>query len=389
VSVLPSAHGSRVGWFEVFYDLVLVAAVLHGSNLFDEDPSLAKGAWLAITLVVLLTMWLLTTLSFNAAPEDSALRRLLTLLQMIALVIASLSVSRTGGLSDSTGLIALGVAFASVTVLYAMKARRRGSTRRGASIVCWSTAAATLVCLIGALLPHSSGPFWTHPHTYAFSLALALGLLPLITVYLGELESTGLLDRGHLTERVGQLVIIALGESFADLILALGALNSIPNPPYLVLTFVVIYAVWAIYFRTVLPPGIPHGAGRVRAWLGAHYVLIFGFIGTAAGFSALTIVPLDDASAAVASFRLPLPLLYVMVGFILLTWIAGASDRSFLLVHIAAAVLLLGVTTLSIFVVVDRAVTMGALAAAIVVADVAVVAWIGRRNRQRLPAQAA
>jgi low temperature requirement protein LtrA len=183
-------------------------------------------------------------------------------------------------------------------------------------------------------------------------------------------------------------VIISLGESFADLILALGEFDSIPNPPYLVLTFVVIYAVWAIYFRTVLPPGIPHGAGRVRAWLGAHYVLIFGFIGTAAGFSALTIVPLDDASAALASFRLPLPLLYVMVGFILLTWIAGASDRSFLLVHIAAAVLLLGVTALSIFVIVDRPITMGALAAAIVVADVAVVAWIGRRTRQRLPVQA-
>jgi hypothetical protein len=31
---------------------------------------------------------------------------------------------------------------------------------------------------------------------------------------------------------------------------------------------------------------------------------------------------------------------------------------------------------------------MGALAAAIVVADVAVIAGIGRRNRQRLPVQA-
>jgi low temperature requirement protein LtrA len=388
VSVLPSAQGSRASWFEVFYDLVLVAAVLHGSNLFDSDPSLERGAWLALTLLVLLTMWLLTTLSFNAAPEDSVLRRMLTLVQMLALVIASLSVSRTGGLSDSTGLIALGVAFASVAVLYAMRARRGGSTRRGATIVCWSTTAAALVCLVGALLPEGSGPYWTHPRTYAFGLALALGLLPLITVYLGELESTGSLDREHMTERVGQLVIISLGESFADLILALGEFDSIPNPPYLVLTFVVIYAVWAIYFRTVLPPGIPHGAGRVRAWLGAHYVLIFGFIGTAAGFSALTIVPLDDASAALASFRLPLPLLYVMVGFILLTWIAGASDRSFLLVHIAAAVLLLGVTALSIFVIVDRPITMGALAAAIVVADVAVVAWIGRRTRQRLPVQA-
>jgi hypothetical protein len=46
------------------------------------------------------------------------------------------------------------------------------------------------------------------------------------------------------------------------------------------------------------------------------------------------------------------------------------------------------VTALSIFVIVDRPITMGALAAAIVVADAAVVAWIGRRTRQRLPVQA-
>ena len=377
-----------MGWFEVFYDLVLVAAVLHGSKLFDQDPSLAKGAWLATTLLVLLTMWLLTTLSFNAAPEDSALRRLLTLVQMLALVIASLSVSRTGGLSDSTGLIALGVAFASVAVLYAMRARRGGPTRRGATVVGWSTAAAALVCLLGALLPEGSGPYWTHPRTYAFGLALALAVLPLITIYLGELESTGSLDREHLTERIGQLVIISLGESFADLILSLGAFESIPNPPYLVLTFVIIYAVWAIYFRTVLPPGIPHGAGRVRAWIGAHYLLIFGSIGTAAGFSALAVVPFDDASAALASYRLPLPLLYVMVSFILLTWIAGVTERGFLLVHAVAAALLLAVALVGILAFSERAVTMGALAAAIVLADLAAVAWIGRRNRQPLPAQA-
>jgi low temperature requirement protein LtrA len=377
-----------VGWFEVFYDLVLVAAVLHGSKLFDQDPSLAKGAWLATTLLVLLTMWLLTTLSFNAAPEDSALRRMLTLVQMLALVIASLSVSRTGGLSDSTGLIALGVAFASVAVLYAMRARRGGPTRRGATVVGWSTAAAALVCLLGALLPEGSGPYWTHPRTYAFGLALALAVLPLITIYLGELESTGSLDREHLTERIGQLVIISLGESFADLILSLGAFESIPNPPYLVLTFVIIYAVWAIYFRTVLPPGIPTGGGRVRAWIGAHYLLIFGSIGTAAGFSALAVVPFDDASAALASYRLPLPLLYVMVSFILLTWIAGVTERGFLLVHAVAAALLLAVALVGILAFSERAVTMGALAAAIVLADLAAVAWIGRRNRQPLPAQA-
>ena len=77
-----------------------------------------------------------------------------------------------------------------------------------------------------------------------------------------------------------------------------------------------------------------------------------------------------------------------MVSFILLTWIAGASERSFLLVHAVAAALLLAIAVVGILAFSDRPITMGALAAAIVVADVAVIAWIGRRNRQRLPVQA-
>jgi low temperature requirement protein LtrA len=77
VQVQAPTTGSRASWFEVLYDLILVAAVLHGSSLFEQDPSLAKGTWLAVTLLVLLTMWLLTTLTFNTTPEDWTLRRLL------------------------------------------------------------------------------------------------------------------------------------------------------------------------------------------------------------------------------------------------------------------------------------------------------------------------
>jgi uncharacterized membrane protein len=70
-----------------------------------------------------------------------------------------------------------------------------------------------------------------------------------------------------------------------------------------------------------------------------------------------------------------------MVSFVLLTWIAGRSDRAFLVVHVAAAMLLLGVAIAGVVAFTDRAVTMGALAAAIVLGDLATVAWIGRRSR--------
>jgi hypothetical protein len=53
-----------------------------------------------------------------------------------------------------------------------------------------------------------------------------------------------------------------------------------------------------------------------------------------------------------------------------------------------AAALLLAVALVGILAFSERAITMGALAAAIVLADLAAVAWIGRRTRQRLPVQA-
>ena len=376
---VPVTHGSRVSWFELFYDLVLVAAVLHGSKLFDEDPSLAKGAWLAVTLMVLLTIWFLTTLTFNTVSKDWVLRRLIMLVQMLAVVIASLSISRTGGLSDSLGLLALGVAFGSVAVLYGMKARGAGSDRRGASIVGWSSAFAALLCFAGAVLPGTEGPVLSRPSTYAFGLAVAVVFVSFIAVYVREFRSADSLDQEHLSERVGQLVLISLGESFVSLILTLGDFNTIPNPPFLVLTFVVVYAMWVVYFRTVVPPGIPHALGRLRAWIVVHYLLIFGVIGTAAGFSALAIVEFDDASSTMESYRLPLPLLYVMVTFAVLMWLAGTRWRRYLYVHSVAAILLLGLTLAGVLVFTNRAVTMGILAAVIVVVDASVIAWIDRR----------
>ena len=369
----------RVSWFEVFYDLVLVAAVLHGSHLFEESPSFAKGVWLSVTLLVLLTLWLLTTLTFNTLRKDWNLRRLLTLAQMMALVIASLSISRTSGLSDSTGLVALAAAFGCVSILYWLEARGASPAPRGPRLIAISTTMAVVVCLIGALFPESDAPLFVNPASIALCIAVALALVPMFTAYLGSLAKTGALDRDHLAERMGQLVIIALGESFADLIISLGDFDSIPNPVYLVLTFVVIYALWAIYFRTVLPAGIPKSPGRVRGWIASHYLLLFGAIGTAAGLSALTVLPFDDTAVALASFRLPLPLLYVMIAFLLLTWIAGIPDRRFLWVHVAAGALLLALTVAGATVFTDRALTTGVAAAAVVIADAAVSAWLGTR----------
>lgn len=375
----------RVSWFELFYDLVLVAAILHGSHIFGEEPSWATGAWLAITLVVMLTVWLQTTLTFNVFRDDWTLRRFLALAQMLAVVVAASSVSRNGGLSDRIGFLALAATFGTIALLYGIKARAQGTGRRARSIIALTTGAATVVFLIGAALPESDAPPYLNPSSYALAIGIGLAVVPMFTLRLDTLSVTRELDRDHLAERLGQIVIIALGESFAALILSLDALRTIPNPVYLVVTFVIVYCLWAIYFRSVLPGGIPASVARLRVWLACHYLLLFGIIGTAGSLAALASLPFDDAAADLASYRVALPLLYVTIAFALLTWLAGERQRSFAVVHLVAAALLLVLTLLGAFVFVGHPMTLGLAAAVVVIADAGAIVLLGRRDRLRRP----
>ena len=370
----------RVSWFELFYDLVLVATILHGSEVFTETRSWETGFWLAVTLLVMLTVWMLTTLTFNTRRDDWALRRFLALVQMLAVVVASLSISREDGLSDWIGFVALSIAFGVISILYALKDSGDKASSRGARRISLASGASALIFLVGAALPETDAPLYANPSTYALGLGIALAVVPLFTMRLGQLSSSGELDRDHLAERMGQIVIIALGESFADLMLSLGALRSIPNPLYLALTFIVIYCLWAIYFRSILPTGIPQGEGRLRVWIACHYLLLFGLIGTAGGCAALTVLPLDDGSAAYASYRISLPLLYTMLALALLTWLAGSERRPLVMVHLVAAALLLVLSLVGGLVFPGSPMAVGVLAALVVVMDASSIAWLVRRK---------
>lgn len=379
--VARQADKPRVSWFELFYDLVLVAAILHGSHVFVSAPSWSTGTWLAVTMLILFTVWLTTTLSFNAIRDDWTLRRLLALVQMLAVVVASLSVSREDGLSDRIGFVALAAAFGSASALYAVGKDRVDSVRRETGILAVTLASAALIFLVGAALPQVDGPAYASPSTYALAVGVIVAVVPVFVVQLGPKFTAKSLDRDHLGERLGQFVIIALGESFADLVLTLGTLDTLPNPVFLGLVFVVIYCLWAIYFQSVLPDGVPSGIARLRAWVACHYLLIFGLIGTAGAFASLTVLPLNDAQAAGVSYRVPLPLLYVMVGFTLLSVLAGPVHRRFTMTHALASTTLLVLAITGGLLYPDHQMTMGLIAAAVVVADAAATSWLSRRPR--------
>lgn len=340
------AHQPRVGWFELFYDLVIVAAVGHGAHVFGADPTWGTGAWIAVTFFVMFALWLMTVLNNNLFPGDHPVRRLLTLLQMLALIVASLSVGRSEGLPDSLGFVALAVAFGTVAAMFLLAGRKIAQRGGDARIIATSTGVGSLVLLAGAALPDDAGVASIEAGVLAVGLLVAT--VPLFTVVLGRLCSRGQVDGEHVGERIGQLVLIVLGESFVSLVATLGGRPEIPNPFFFVVTFAVVFAIWTLYFTSVLPAGVPGRAGPLRAWLALHWLLMFGAVGAASGLATLAVVSFSDLDQGAVSAWTPAPLLYVMVALAGLSWLAGERRLVWLHAGAAGALLVLVVVKLTI-----------------------------------------
>jgi low temperature requirement protein LtrA len=329
-----TAH-QGVGWFELFYDLVIVAVVGYAAHTFAAHPSWALGFWIAAWTLIMFVLWLMTALINNLRPGDHPWRRLLVLVQMLALVVAALGTVADEGLSNSAGFAGLAVAFGSVSMMYAIAVRDSGTDLPGIRVVGWSAGAGSLVLLLGLLLPDDAD--WTLGGAPPWILAVGVGLaaVPLFGPVVSRVAER--IDGHHLGERLGQLVIIVLGESFLSLVSALGGRSSIPNPLFFVLTFAVVFSIWTIYFSSVLPAGLPRGSGRLRAWLLTHWLLMFGAVGAAAGFSAVTLVPMGSESPNAAAEWTTLPLTIVMVALAILTWTGARRMTRLVHVHLVTA----------------------------------------------------
>lgn len=377
-AVSKDQHGVRVSWFELFYDLVVVASVSHGSHLYIEHPTWGMGTWLGASLVMLMTFWLLTTISHNVYPGDDITRRFLVIVQMVALIAASLSLGRGDeGLPDSVGFVALAIAFISIALVYWRCGRQHPKSAAVARVVApWSLVAAGIMA-VGTFLP-SNGAVISNPIAWAFAIGLLCGIVPLLFFVLNHRTTSEQIDATHLSERTGQLVLIVLGESFVSLIFSLSGESEIPNPLYFLLDFIVVLAIWTLYFTGVLPAGVPTTARRLRAWLGMHVILIFGAIATAGGFAALTLIPFRDSSSAQGLWT-PLPLFYVMLGLLGLSILAHRPRVAVVSDGIIVA-LLAALSVLALWVIPAEAQWLTLVGAALVIVDAGLAAVSSRRR---------
>lgn len=321
----------RVSWFELFYDLVIVAAVAHGGHLLVTEQNFTLGAWLIGTFAISFFLWFSTSLATNVAPGAIPLRKSLMFVQMIAVTLANLALSRSEGLPDNWGFAGLAVAFLTLAIIYALVGRSVSGLRPASRTWGWSAGVAAVILAMGTAVPES----WVSASLAVLSIGVLVAFVPALAAGLPQLLRARRVEPEHLAERVGQLVIIVLGESFLGLVLSLEGLDRIPGPTFFVLTFLVAGAYWAIYFTSVFPMGIPLNALRLELWLLGVMAFLVG-----ATYSAeyLASYAAQDwlATGSPRSFA-PLPMLYVLAGALVLGLLGGRSrDVRFARIHLVA-----------------------------------------------------
>ena len=260
-----------VSWFELFYDLVVVAAVSLCNDAYLTRPSWGTAAAALLGIAALSWVWLMTTVFNNVFPGEDLTRRLLLLAQMACIVVAALAVD-ANGLSNSTGLVAYG---ASILIIGVAVLRERGGLKR-ASVVKGGLASLIVtagICLVGAFLPSD----------YAgavLALALTVSVGTALTARLDTPAVGVLLRIDHLRERRGLFVLIILGEGFAQLVQALHHHGSIPRGGVFALTFMLSFALWWIYYDGTFSERADRVLVHWRLSLLGHLTLIYGMAGT-------------------------------------------------------------------------------------------------------------
>lgn len=295
----------RFVWFELFYDLVVVAALVNGAHLFEESPTVTLGNWLGATLAVMLVLWMLTALHANLYHSDDWPRRTLVLIQMFSITIALLAIGRkSDSLADGVGFVALGIAFLSIALMYALSGRFRH--RGEARLVTWAMGLGGVIFLAGA--PFAESGAWVEGSIFA--AGALIGCVPMYWILLGRIVRERKVDVEHFSDRLGEFLVIVLAESFVEVMIRLDGFTHIPNPPVLIAAFLVAFVAWVCYFTLIGPRRIPLGVGPLRVWFLAYYLLIFGLMAVASRFGLLVVKPWQE-TFTVSVFWTVMPLLYV------------------------------------------------------------------------------
>ncbi len=275
----PTATGHRVrrvDWLELFFDLVFVVVIKQLTDRLHGEPAPFDFVLVALLLVFAWTVWLNVTMVTNVATDNAPDRRIAVLASMAG--VAVLAISIPNALGDGALLLALGLAIPRVAMwpLWLKQQGVRGRRAIRPTIIGPGVAALIMATL---LLPEPVRP-WVWLVLVIVPIAVTLPMLATLPYIVS-----------HLVERVSLFVMIVLGESVVELILAVEPDQSLLAWGVTLGGFVLICAFFWMYFQggaQLAERVLEHRSVRVLTdvILIGHYGIVLGLIGVAAGLGA-------------------------------------------------------------------------------------------------------
>lgn len=263
---------SRVGWLELFYDLIFAACTLIIFMSMKQDFSAENQWWLSFVVLLLLSVWLMTTFALNRLRDQSTWVRFLVFAQMGALIVTVFIAARSSSVDDNAGLFFLTIVFVTLGLLARTVAHEVGSPANVQRYAEWGTFVVALITGVNAFTPQSFNIF---AMAFAF-LVIVVGYFLLL---LPRMDRRMPIDRAHLSERLAQLFLIVVGESFLEIAIGF-EFGGQPNILGIVLVVFLLGLTWAQYFDVLWNRGEPTGARLLLLYLLGHAIAILG-IGTA------------------------------------------------------------------------------------------------------------
>jgi len=314
----PENGHHRVTFVELFFDLVFVFAVTQLSHALINHLSLVGAIETALLLMAVWWVWIYTSWFTNWLDPDTTPVRLMLFALMFAGLILSTSLPQAFG--------ARGWAFAgayvamqlgrSLFTLWAFAGRSPGNLRNFQRISAWFALSALFWCAGAFFAEGTRLILWT----LALLIEYASPALGFWTPGLGRSRTVDWdVEGGHLAERCGLFVIIALGESivvtgarFADLAWTATTIAAF------VVALIGTVAMWWIYFNIgaerarvrIMASADPGRLARL-AYTYLHIVLVAGIIVCAVGDELILAHPWDEAEAATRAVLIGGPALYL------------------------------------------------------------------------------
>lgn len=272
-----SEEERRATWLELFYDLVFVVAVSQLAHYLHDHVSLSGVLGFVILFIPVWWSWIGTTFYANRFDSDDLGHRLLTALQMFAIVALAVNVHH--GLGESCTGFALSYAFgrALLVVEYIRAGWHIPKARPLTTRYATGFAIAASLWLISGFVPI--------PWRFVFwSLGLIIDFATPLTARKLMLELPP--HSSHLPERFGLFTMIVLGEAI------IAVVDGISEQNWDILTVIsaifglsIAFSLWWLYFDNLGGTPIQRARTEGRAvianiWLYTHLPLVMGIAAT-------------------------------------------------------------------------------------------------------------